>query len=253
MRRCRGRTGRFPRSLPTAVEGRGAVRRTRRKGPHPRGASGPRSPSGSPWGMRLCAAGRIPAGGAWRGCGRRRPPRAFPRRCPPAVFPRPGNPGTPYNAPCATVRPSAPPPGTPGRCEGARSRGSLADVPPGGRSLLAADRYGETLAPLGAASRKNLPAAGGRHPLAEAVGSFPPQVVRLVCALHGNIAPYVDTTRSIDGKHIIYFLPDALCHGFSRPPRGGGGGPFFFFSAKNPGGPPRHDPAVRTSQAVPFP
>jgi hypothetical protein len=38
------------------------------------------------------------------------------------------------------------------------------------------------------------------------VGSFPPQVVRLVRALHGNLAPSIDTTRSSDGKHIMYCL-----------------------------------------------
>ena len=150
MRRCRARTESLPR-LPIAEEARGAIRRTPRKGPPPRGASGPRSRSGSPAGRRLCASGRIPATAAWRGCGRRRLPRASRRRCPPGACRRPGSRGTPYNASCAGARLSAPPPGTPGRCAGARSRGSSADVPPGGRSLLAADRYGEALPPLGAA------------------------------------------------------------------------------------------------------
>ncbi len=217
MKSCRGRTG-VPRSLPTAVEGRGAARRTRRKEPLPREASGQRSRSGSPSGRRPCSSGRIPAAGAWRDCGRRRLPRAFRRRCPPGVFPLPGNRGTPYNGSCERVRPSSPPPGTPGRCASARTRGNPADVPPGERSLLSADRYGETLPPLGAAPGDDFPAARGRHPLAEAVGSFPPQVVRLVCPLHGNFAPSIDTTRSSDGKHIMYCLGD---HRVNReyPPR----------------------------------
>jgi len=185
MRRCRARTQGLPR-LPSAVEARGAVRRTPRQGPPPRGASEPRSRSGSPPGRRFYASGRIPATTSWRGCGQRRPPRVSRRRFPPGVFPRPRYRGTPYNASCADARLSEPPPGTPGRCAGARSRGSSAGVPPGERSLLAADRYGETLPPLGAATGDDFPAAGGRHPLAEAVGSFPPQVVRLVRALHKN-------------------------------------------------------------------
>ena len=220
MKRCRGRT-KIPRSLPTAVEGRGAARRTRRKGPLPRVASGPRSRSGFPSGRRLCSTGRIPAGGAWRDCGRRRLPRASRRRCRPGVFPHPGSRGTPYNASCGRARPSAPPPGTPGRCAGARTRGNPADVPPGERSLLAADRYGEALAPLGAASGNDFPTARGRHSLAEAVGSFPPQVVRLVRALHGNFAPSIGTTRSNDGKHIIYCLADHRVNRFSGTPHPG--------------------------------
>src|SRR5512140_2182207 len=224
MKRCRARTGSLAPRLPTAVEWRGATRRTRWKGPLPRGVSGLRSRSGSPPERGLCASGRIPATAAWRGCGLRRLPHASRRRCPLVVFPRPGNRGTPYNVPCANARLSAPPPGTPGRCAGARSRGSSADAPRAGRSLLAADRYGETLPPLGAAPCNDFPAAGGRHPFAEAVGSFPPQVVRLVRALHGNFAPSINTTRSNDGKHIIYCLTDHRVNRFSgtTDPDGGG-------------------------------
>ena len=100
-----GPHGESPSFLPTAVEARGAARRTPRKGPPPRAASGPRSRSGSPAGRRLCASGRIPATAAWRGCGRRRLPRASRRRCPPGVSPRPGSRGTPYNASCAARAP----------------------------------------------------------------------------------------------------------------------------------------------------
>ena len=187
MRRCRARTEGLP-CLPSAVKARGAVRRTPRKGPPPREASEPRSRSGSPAERRLCASGRIPARAASRGCGQRRLPRASRRRCPPGVWRRPGSRDTPYNASCAGERLSAPLPGIPGRCADARSRGSPADVSPGERSLLAADRYGETLPPLGAAPRNDFPATGGGHPLAEAVGSFSPQVVRLVRAFHDGIS-----------------------------------------------------------------
>jgi hypothetical protein len=53
------------------------------------------------------------------------------------------------------------------------------------------------------------------------VGSFPPQIVRLVRALHGNFAPSIDTTRSNDGKHIIYCFADHRVNRFSGTPRPG--------------------------------
>ena len=226
MRRCRGRTEGLPR-LPTGVGGRGAARHKRTIVPPPRGVSGPRWRFGSPSGRRLCASGRIPSTTAWRGCGRRRLPLASRRRSPPGVFHRQGSRGTPYNASCACGRPSGPPPGIPGRCAGARSRGSFADAPRGGRSLLAADRYGEPLAPLGAPPRNDFPAAGGRHPLPESVGSFPPQVVRLVRTLHGWFAPSINTTRSNDGKYIIYCLKDHRVNRFSGTSNQGGHSLFF--------------------------
>ena len=186
MRRSRGRTECLPRFLPTGAAWREGVRRVRRTGPPLRGASGPRWPFGSPSGTRFCSTGRIPAGGASRGYGRRRLPPASPPRSPPSDFPLRAGPCTPYNASYARARLSARPPGIPGRCAGARSRGSVADVPPGGESLLAADRHGEAFAALCPAPRKDFPAAGRGHPFAEAVGSFPPQVVRLVCTFHAD-------------------------------------------------------------------
>jgi hypothetical protein len=70
------------------------------------------------------------------------------------------------------------------------------------------------------------------------VGSFPPQVVRLVRALHGNFAPSIDTTRSNDGKHIIYCLADHRVNRFSGTTNPDGGGHSLFFRRENQECPP---------------
>src|SRR5512135_1146890 len=96
--------------------------------------------------------------------------------------------------------PCAPPPGIHGR---------YAAFPPGGtgnppaprpfpaRSLLAADRYGETFAPLRAPAGKDRPPGRRRHPLAESMGALPPEIVRLVRAFHVCAPSFLQKRRNI--------------------------------------------------------
>ncbi len=131
-----------------------------------------------------CATGRIPSGGASSGCGRPSRPRVSRRTRPPADVPLRARPGTPCNGRCRHVPPSAPRPGIPGRFEAVLRRGKGVFAPGGFRSLLAGDRHAQAFASLGATTGENLPSPRARHALAETVGPFPTQVVRLICTLH---------------------------------------------------------------------
>ncbi len=218
-----------PPSGATVVRSREEVRPRPTPDRRPPGLSSPRWPSGFPRETAACGIGRIPGAAVSPGSGRPRCRPGVPRKSRPCGRPkrrlsprRRGNPGRSRNGASTRAPRTAPPPGIPGRC--AAFPPSAAGTPPpapgpsrtDARLLLAADRNGEPLPPFRAASGKNLPAGGGRHPLPESVGSQPPPVVGLVGALHRGATPSRDrfgSERRSLGKEIRY----SVCSGRVNP------------------------------------
>lgn len=197
------RTGKVPSSFPNEALSREGVRRKPMRDPHSGVLSSPRWPFVSPPGKRPCCAGRIPGGDALPGfepprsppAGRRRFRSSWKRGRPPLPRRR-GNLGRCCSAAWMPAPPGEPLPGIRGRCA-EFPPWTVEDSPPAfGPSLirmlllLAADRNGETLPPLRAASGNDLPARRSRHAAAKSVGSQAPPVVRLVGSFHpGALLP----------------------------------------------------------------
>ena len=191
------RTGKVPSSFPNEALSREGVRRKPMRDPHPWVLSSPRWPFGSPPEILACCVGRIPGGDALPGS---EPPR-FPPSCRrrsrsswervrPLLPRRRGNPGRCCSAAWMRAPPGEPRPGIRGRCAAIPPLTAEYSPPAFGPSLiriwllLAADRNGEPLPPLRAASGNDLPARRSRHAAAKSVGSQAPPVVRLVGAFH---------------------------------------------------------------------
>ncbi len=197
------RTGKVPSSFPNEALSQEGVRRKPMRDPHPGVLSSPRWPFGSRPEKRACSAGKIPGGDALPGsapprsphAGRRRSRFSWKRGCPPLPRRR-GNPGRCCSAAWMRVPPGEPRPGIRGRCAAFPPWTAENSPPAFGPSLiriwllLAADRNGEPLPPLSAASGYDLPARRSRHAAAKSVGSQAPPVVRLVGAFHpGALLP----------------------------------------------------------------
>jgi len=197
------RTGKVPSSFPNEALSREGVRRKPMRDPHPWVLSSPRWPFGSPPEILACCVGRIPGEDALPGS---EPPR-FPPACRrrsrsswergrPPLPRRRGNPGRCCSAAWMRAPPGEPRPGIRGRCAAIPPLTAEYSPPAFGPSLiriwllLAADRNGEPLPPLRAASGNDLPARRSRHAAAKSVGSQAPPVVRLVGAFHpGALLP----------------------------------------------------------------
>lgn len=197
------RTGKVPSSFPNEALSREGVRRKPMRDPHPWVLSSPRWPFGSPPEILACCVDRIPGEDALPGS---EPPR-FPPACRRrsrsswergrSPLPRRrGNPGRCCSAAWMRAPPGEPRPGIRGRCAAIPPLTAEYSPPAFGPSLiriwllLAADRNGEPLPPLRAASGNDLPARRSRHAAAKSVGSQAPPVVRLVGAFHpGALLP----------------------------------------------------------------